>query len=104
MKTREDYIHEIVKEFDWIKVHNTMTVLKWNWVTAETNNGVPTIGDLMVTSVRLLQQAYDGAMKEKKTYHASTGGFKATAHVGEGELWNLELEFILTHWDVYIGE
>jgi len=91
MKTREQLISEIVENFDWEKTHIT-------------EDGVPTIGNLMVTAMKLLQDAYDGAMKEKKTYYSCTGGFEAVAHIDEDELWNLELQFVLASWDVEVNE
>ena len=104
MKAREQLISEIVDHFNWEKTHKAMSLLKWQWADTITEDGVPTIGNLMVRAMKLLQDAYDGAMKEKKTYHACTGGFEAVAHVDEDELWNLELQFVLTSWDVEVNE
>ena len=104
MKAREQLISEIVENFDWEKTHKAMKLLKWQWANTITEDGIPTIGNLMVTAMKLLQDAYDGAMKEKKTYYSCTGGFEAVAHVDEGELWNLELQFVLTSWDVEVNE
>ena len=104
MKIREQLISEIVENFNWEKTHKAMRLLEWQWVNTITDDGVPTIGNLMVTAVRLLQDAYDGAMKEKETYHCGTGGFQAIAHVEDKELYRLELKFVLTEWDVDIDE
>ena len=104
MKTREQLINEIVENFDWEKTHKAMSLLEWRWVNTITDDGVPTIGNLMVTAVRLLHDAYDGAMKEKETYQCGTGGLQAIAYVDKGELYRLELKFVLTEWDVDIDE
>ena len=104
MKTREQLISEIVENFDWERTHKAMSLLKWQWANTITEDGVPTIGNLMVTAMKLLQDAYDGAMKEKKTYYSCTGGFEAVAHIDEDELWNLELQFVLASWDVEVNE
>ena len=104
MKTKEQLISEIVENFDWEKTHKAMKLLKWQWASTITDDGVPTTGNLIVTAMKLLQDAYDGAMKEKQTYFSCTGGFEAVAHVDEGELWNLELQFVLTSWDVEVNE
>ena len=104
MKTREKLINEIVENFDWEKTHNAMKLLEWRWASTDTEDGVPTIGNLMVTAINLLRDAYDGAMEENETYHAGTGGFEAVAHVDKGELWNLELRFVLNSWDVEVNE
>jgi hypothetical protein len=104
MKTREQLISEIVENFDWERTHKAMRLLEWKWASAITEDGVPTIGNLMVTAIRLLQDAYDGAMKEKKTYYACTGGFEAIAHVEDGEFYELELQFVLASWDAQVDE
>lgn len=104
MKTREQLISEIVENFDWERTHKAMSLLKWQWADTITEDGVPTIGNLMVTAMKLLQDAYDGAMKEKKTYHACTGGFEAVAHVDEDEFYELELQFVLASWDAQVDE
>ena len=104
MKAREQLISEIVENFDWERTHKAMRLLEWQWASAITEDGVPTIGNLMVTAIRLLQDAYDGAMKEKETYQAGTGGFKAVAHVEDGEFYELELQFVLASWDVEVNE
>ena len=104
MKTKEQLISEIVEHFDWEKTHKAMKLLKWQWASTITDDRVPTTGNLIVTAMKLLQDAYDGAMKEKKTYHSCTGGFEAVAHVDEDELWNLELQFVLASWDVEVNE
>ena len=104
MKTREQLISEIVENFDWERTHKAMRLLEWKWASAITEDGVPTIGNLMVTAIRLLQDAYDGAMKEKETYQAGTGGFEAVAHVDDGGFYELELRFVLASWDVEVNE
>ena len=104
MKTREQLISEIVENFNWEKTHKAMRLLEWQWVNTITDDGVPTIGNLMVTAVRLLQDAYDGAVKELSTFQCGTGGFQAIAHVENEELYRLELKFVLTEWDVDIDE
>jgi hypothetical protein len=104
MKSKEALINEIVENFDWEKTHNTMSLLQWRWVSTDTEDGVPTIGNLIITAMKLLQDAYDGAMEENETYQAGTGGFEAVAHVDKGEFWNLELRFVLSSWDVDVNE
>lgn len=104
MKTREQLISEIVENFDWERTHEAMSLLEWQWVDTITEDRVPTIGNLMVTAMKLLNDAYDGAMKEKETYHCGTGGFEAVAHVDKGELYNLELQFVLASWDAQVDE
>ena len=104
MKIREQLISNIVENFDWERTHKAMSLLEWRWVNTITDDGVPTIGNLMVTAMKLLQGAYDGAMKEKETYQCGTGGLQAIAYVDKGELYRLELKFVLTEWDVNIDE
>ena len=100
MIDRQKAIDEIIEYFDWGKVHKTMEFLNWTWAT--TDNEVPTIGQLFNNAVRLLQDAYDGALKEKQDYIVSTGGFRAKALVNEEkEIFELQLAFELTSWEYY---
>ena len=101
MIDRQKAIDEIIEYFDWNKVHKTMEFLNWTWAT--TDNEVPTIGQLFNNAVRLLQDAYDGALKEKQDYMVGTGGFYARAILDNEtkEITELRLVFELTSWEYY---
>ena len=55
MNTREQLISDIVEHFDWERTHEAMSLLKWQWADTITDDGVPTIGNLMVTAMKLLK-------------------------------------------------
>lgn len=100
MINRQNAIDEIIENFDWGKVHKTMEFLDWKWAT--TDNEVPTIGQLVNSSHRLLLEAYEGALREKMDFSIATGGFRAKALVNEEkEIFELQLAFELTSWEYY---
>ncbi len=70
MKTREQLISEIVENFDWERTHKAMRLLEWKWASAITEDGVPTIGNLMVTAMKykILQNWKDINDWLKSTY------------------------------------
>ena len=86
-------IETIVKWFDYEKVHNTMTYLGWAWAGSEQEDSVPSIGELVLESVRLLEEAArHQPTEEERRWTTGTGGFEAIS-------WRdgtLELNFVLT--------
>ena len=94
-------INDIVENFNWEKVHKTMTALNWIWHDSE--GEAPSIGALFKCATDLLHHAYDGAEKEKADYMAGTGGFYARALVDEEtkEIIELRLAFEVCNWDYY---
>lgn len=101
MLNKEKAIDSIIENFNWEKVHNTMTLLNWTWATTE--NEVPSTGALFRCAMNLLHGAYDGALVEKSNYINATGGFRATAFVDDEtkEVIELRLAFELTSWEAY---
>lgn len=101
MLNKNKAIDSIIENFNWGKVHHTMTLLNWTWATTE--NEVPSTGALFRCAMNLLHGAYDGAVKEKSNYINATGGFRATATVDEEtkEVIELRLVFELTSWEAY---
>lgn len=87
----EKLIFEIIREFDFHKVHRYMESVNWQW----RNEGVPSIGTMKKLATRLLR---DVAYGDYST--VATGGFMATAYGKEkyGQL-ELHLYFVLTSWD-----
>jgi hypothetical protein len=80
-------IDEILDEFDFERVHQTMKALNWTWVDTD---GVPTIGDLRRQARELLQDLL------KHNHHCvGTGGlfaYRIADTVG--------LRFEVTHYEV----
>ena len=62
-------VKNIMKNFNFEKVHNLMKILGWKWVFAK--DGIPSVEELKDEAYRILITAC-----EEET-HISTGGFKA---------------------------
>lgn len=91
----EKLIHEIIRNFDFHKVHRYMESVNWTW----RNEGVPSVSMMKKQAVQLLREvAYEDCSC------ASTGGFMAQAYGKEcvGQL-SLHLYFILTFWEAEEG-
>ena len=82
---KERHIKEILNNFNFEKVHNTMKKLDWEWF----NVGIPTIKDLKKQSKILLEDVckYD-------ICSSSSGGLKAIKNND-----HLELEFVIADYD-----
>ena len=78
-------IDDIIKNFDWEKVHEYMTHVNWQWFKS---NAVPTIEEMQQEVRRMYRDA-----KEKKLRFISTGGF--TLFRNDHEYWLL---FAVTDW------
>ena len=106
MKKRfQKEIDEVIKEFNFEKVHKTMQVLDWKWYhPGEDGTKVPTFNEIKTRAKTLLQEAAESAVLTKDEYVIGTGGFRAEAKYypkQEGKksfLW-VRLAFILEDWD-----
>ena len=106
MKKRfQKEIDEVIKEFNFEKVHKTMQVLDWQWYhPGEDGTKVPTLDEIKKRGKELLQEAAESAAMSKGEYVIGTGGFRAEAQYypkKEDEksfLW-IRLAFILEDWD-----
>lgn len=100
--TKVKMISEIMEEFDFERVQTAMQALNWAWRGSKHS---PTLSELQETAEDLLISAIDGIQKEldmqpNVSYCAGTGGFEATAILGEDlKLCYLSLKFIVTEWD-----
>jgi hypothetical protein len=96
-------IDEILDEFNFAKVQSAMKALDWKWAGV----GIPTIDDLRNEAHRLLRGAANARLYEFKDEHwsegiqNSTGGFEAKAWCDESKehITDLELKFVLAHWE-----
>ena len=61
--TTQSAIENIIENFNWEKVHNTMLALDWKWATYNSGTEVPSIGALVVTAQNLLHDACFYALK-----------------------------------------
>jgi hypothetical protein len=86
----EQKIAEIMREFDFQRVHRTMTALGWTYLNEPT---VPTVDRLRRTAKDLLREL------GKDTVQTSTGGFTAYIENVEGND-RIGLQFVVTEWEV----
>jgi len=104
--TTQSAIENIIENFNWERVHNTMLTLDWRWATYNSGTEVPSIGALVITAHRLLNDACLLALKNKSDVKTATGGFHAKALYCKetNQIDNLELYFQITSWDVDLNE
>lgn len=101
MINKEKSINEIIENFNFHKVYETMNALKWTWWDSE--GETPSHVALFKCATRLLHDAYDGAKKEKENYTSATGGFRAQAYVDNKtkEIFSLRLSFEVCNWEYH---
>jgi hypothetical protein len=91
---------DIINNFDFLKVHLVMKSLNWLWYP----KGVPTVDDITFSARERIESAIKNCLLDAKPdqeYISSSGGLKATAIKNDyGQITFLELEFVLTSWDV----
>ena len=100
-------IDEILDEFNFAKVQNTMDYLGWKWV-----GEYVTIEMLREEAERLLRGAAEARLGKYKNEHwetpilHSTGGLQAMAFCNEDKtkITGLDLKFVLTEWDTEIED
>ena len=63
---------ELLKDFDFKKVHKAMLALEWEWRMGDSTYGIPSKKTIKETARRLLKEAFD----RKATI--GTGGFTAS--------------------------
>lgn len=91
-------IDDIMDNFDFDRVHDTMEMLGWGWVDRDT-------GDYAIPEISELRKRARGLMKEamvsrQPSYRIATGGFQVDKTTEKGEVF-LSLSFVLTSWDNY---
>lgn len=78
-------INTIIKYFDWLRVHNAMLALNWEWVSVVEDSSTPTIGELVSHAIYYLKKAWD------EEQSISCGGF--TSEYKDG---SLSLQFCIS--------
>jgi hypothetical protein len=101
------YIDDIMVNFNFHKVYQTMEALEWRWATVNGGKSTPNIDELRTSAERLLRGAaksrlgtYKDAYWELGIINA-TGGFQATAFCDKAktQITGLDLKFIVSEWD-----
>jgi len=91
---------DILNNFDFQKVYVVMKSLNWTWYP----KGVPTVDDITFSARERIESVIKNCLLDAKPdqeYISSSGGLKATAIKNDyGQITFLELEFVLTSWDV----
>jgi hypothetical protein len=91
---------DIINNFDYDKVRIVMKHLEWEWF----GKGVPTLDDIRFAARERLETVIKNCLLDANSgeeYFVSSGGLKATAIKDDyGQITFLQLEFILTSWDL----
>ena len=100
-------IDEIMDNFNFENCHKAMQALNWTWV----GKGVPSVQDLRSSAIERINSAIVGLSTVKyrnsddSYYFSSSGGLKATVWKNKkGHVDGINLEFVLTSWDVSSDE
>jgi hypothetical protein len=96
------YIDDIMENFNFERVHQTMEALNWKWVGQK-----PSMDDLREQAERLLRGAAKSRLGDFKRSHwelgiiNGTGGFQATAFCDRTKtrITGLDLKFVVSEWD-----
>lgn len=84
-------ITEILEEFDFEKVHQVMTFLKWEW----RDLGVPSVDTIKSEVKSQIERCIKDAIANKTTMYTSTGGFSVYCDPQEKLI---QLKFELAEW------
>ena len=99
MKYKEK-IDTIIENFDFEKVELVMSALGWHWSHADGTCYKPTVVQLKEMAHDLLNGACHGLDVEGEgSFYNRSGGFDASAYVGEDNEVQLRLVFCATEWD-----
>ena len=97
-------IANILNEFDFIRVHEVMVCLNWEWC----NNGIPSIDKLRNAARKRMDDAIKYCIYEGTAnipYHSSSGGLKATVEKNiYGQIDFIGLEFVVSSWETIAEE
>lgn len=88
-------LDELLKEFDFDKVHKIMDLLNWRWAGVI---GIPEEED-MIPVIRDLFDSIKGAITRKERSFAATGGFKLAYNPDEDD--EITLTFEAVTYSVY---
>lgn len=91
---------DIINHFDFLKVHLVMVGIGWVWYP----NGTPSVDELRFAARERIESVIKNCLLDAQPdqeYISSSGGLKATAIKNDyGQITFLELEFVLTSWDL----
>ena len=89
-----------MNNFDYDRVRSVMKHLEWEWY----GKGVPTVDDIRFAARERIESVIKNCLLDanpNEEYISSSGGLKATAIKDDyGQITFLQLEFVLTSWDL----
>ena len=88
---KEKIIKDILKQFDFKKVHNYMESVNWTWLDSGGDMTVPSIATLVLKAESYLNELVD----RENTIACGSGGLMARKSIYKGKIISLKLEFIL---------
>ena len=105
IKSDQQLVTNIMANFNFNKVHKTMTALKWKWATTD-GYEIPTVVELRrkVKKELITAITYAKSKNHNNTYdipfELESGGFKVIAFVNKEytKIEILELQFIVEKW------
>ena len=93
-------IKDILKNFDFERVHSIMKMLDWKWAMVKNDNGIPSVDELKAEAKRLLIAA------ATERTQVATGGFRAV-YEADGACDDdpyIGLEFIAVECEGFVDE
>lgn len=103
-KSQQEMIDDIIDNFDFSRVITTMDALYWRWSGSK---DTPTKQELIDSALERLHSAIEQVLSPDNKEHkdvgwiSASGGFQAQAwKTKKGNLAKLQLEFIVSDWDV----
>jgi hypothetical protein len=100
--TQKEMVDNIMDNFDFERVHNTMHLLDWRWAEI----GVPSEEKIKREAWKHLDRAIEQVLSPYNTeskdvaYMSASGGLVARAwKTNKNNLSRLELDFVLTGWE-----
>lgn len=100
--TQKEMIDNIMDNFDFERVHNTMWLLNWWWF----DKGVPSVDQLKQEARKHLDRAIEQVLSPNNTesidaaWMSASGGLVARAwKTKKNNLSRLTLDFVLTGWE-----
>lgn len=101
-------IDEIIKEFDYVKVHDCMVALNWKWAATvnftHAEVGVyktPDIETLQLSTIKNLYGLVEKVENDERPtfdWYFSSGGFKYELHKENNVITDITLSFVITDW------
>lgn len=94
----EKQVNEILEAFDFHKVKQVMQALNWKWAFSNTEDQIPSYGELVMQSQRLIYQGIEGLFKYGNNFSTGTGGFNVICTRCDDGYIIVDLQFVVADW------